>query len=169
MVIRVVYIIILLFIGSIITLQNLQRSETPKVVTERFFHEYIQCLNLVDHPGGPYKDSTEPAWSICSKDDFYLTDQLKDVIFKSQSQFTGDPLLCAQDIPKSVTYGNEVISGDRATVEMISDYGGSQYKTIVNLIKVNGEWKTDFVQRRFDASDNFPGGLLRCDLLPNEQ
>jgi hypothetical protein len=55
-----------------------------------------------------------------------------------------DPFLCAQNIPRRITYDRPVVSGDAATVVTHQDYGGQRPSAKTYRMRlVGGAWKLD--------------------------
>jgi hypothetical protein len=55
-----------------------------------------------------------------------------------------DPFLCAQNLPRRITYDPPVVSGDAATVVTHQDYGGGRPNAKTYRMRlVGGAWKLD--------------------------
>jgi len=103
----------------------------PEEIVQAFYDAYIT------YEGNPLVDKTYQS-SIILTEDFiaYLDDFIADgMLF--------DPILCAQDRPEMIITGKAEISGDQATVLVLSNFAGHSFK--VELRQIDEVWKINMV------------------------
>lgn len=121
----------LAFSGNKAYRENTELSSGIEETVKDFYNGYLQ------YDGNPLVDKAYQS-NVFLSDDF--------IIFLDEFTSGGmmyDPILCAQDIPQSITVGDPTLSGDRATVPVETSFEGHHFE--VELKQVEGEWKIDNV------------------------
>jgi len=111
-----------------------RRGMTPEEVVSAFYTWYIDY-----YPGNPRVDGSLAAGG-------YLTEEHLQRIDEMYAGFVGggaDPLLCAQDVPTSVSVHPSVITGEHAALLMDTSVAGQTLE--VHLHLVDGLWQIDRV------------------------
>ena len=120
------------FSGNIAYRENTQLNSDIEVIVKDFYNGYIQ------YDGNPLVDKAYQSNAFLSDDFIVFLDE-----FTSEGMMY-DPILCAQDIPQSITVGDPIPSGDRVTVPVKTSFEGHHFE--VELKQVDGEWKIDNVR-----------------------
>jgi hypothetical protein len=104
-------------------------GQTPEQVTETFYSWYIQSTQGIPPRRAPYAQTG------------YLTDDLLNQIERTTASFDKggyDPILCAQDIPESVSVSPIAAEGDSASVLVNTSFPGHSFQVALTL--VDGVW-----------------------------
>ncbi len=136
------------------TPQALEEYEpgAPEQVVERFYNWYVGYIRNVGDPlsGGAYRSSEYLAEALI---------QEVDGIIASREQDGPDPFLCAQDVPKGLTFDGfdaAAVSGDRASLVVRTSLEGHSFT--VELQRMDGRWAiSDVICAGADASASQAG------------
>jgi hypothetical protein len=104
--------------------------DTPELVVERF---YLWYLDYARNTGNPLVDRAYRTRSDLMPEWIQSVDNLL------HTAAGYDPFLCAQDIPESFMVGQAAVSGEQATLTMLTSFPGHSFTVALEL--VSGTWK----------------------------
>lgn len=100
-------------------------NEAPSIAPDHIVQDFYTWF-LEIGPEGEIRDYHESE---------LLSEEAKQAL--ESASFSASPIVCAQDLPDSVTAESASISGDQASVVVMSSFGNS---ITVNLKLVDGQW-----------------------------
>ena len=115
---------------------------SPKEVVENYYDWYIRETNhrsFVNYYLGGLIKGLIASGDYIKKE--YLTDQFIHHI-ENTGYLSGDPILCSNDLARSISVGDMVIDGANAAVTLIREIGTNSEITIY-LKQIDGHWKID--------------------------
>ncbi len=108
-------------------------------VTTSFYEKYDSCMK------NPPAEATGKVGEYCQNNSGLTTSAFADNLEKGGTAKAGaDPIICAQNMPESITVNPEVqITVNKGVVFVSEKLGQSQIEIHANLLKENGSWKID--------------------------
>jgi hypothetical protein len=103
----------------------------PEEIVQAFYNGYIA------HEGNPLVDKIYQNRMMLTDDFIAYMDDF------TATEIHYDPILCAQDRPERIITGKAEISGDLATVPVLSNFAGHSFE--VKLLRVDDAWQIDRV------------------------
>lgn len=116
-------------------------KDSPSANSQTFYDWYANCLN--SSPAGicNYKESKLVSSELVNRIAAY-DENFNKQCGDSPGCNHGDLILCAQNVPQSISVDNEKISGSTATVTVHTTYGASGDNPLtVSLKNESGTWK----------------------------
>ncbi len=116
---------------------------TPEQTVESFYGWYISIAGYdpeADVVRNPLQDGSYAESELVSAG---LVERIDAIVASFDGMGGYDPLICAQDIPQSVTVGEAEIEGGAALVPVTTSFEGHSFS--VRLVQVGGEWQIDEV------------------------
>lgn len=105
--------------------------DIPNTPAEQVVQEFYDWY--ISYPGHPIVSGAYAEHALVGED-------LVNTVEKDREDgLIADPILCAQDIPNSVTAGEAVVDGSTARVHVTTSWEGHELD--VELQAVDGEWK----------------------------
>jgi hypothetical protein len=116
---------------------------TPDAVVSGFYEWYLDYIGEAGERRNPLVDRAYRTSEFLSEGFVAKVDEQ----LASAEHFLGDPFLMAQDVPVKVEVGAAEVEGDEASVLVEMTWGGNPVpsKRMVNLVRVDGEWRIDQV------------------------
>lgn len=117
-------------------------GEAPEAVVQSFYDWYVEAAAFDPEAGsrgaplqeGLYRDRPELSEAFVAELDATLADP---------AGLVADPLLCAQDVPETVTPGEASLEGETASVPVTTSFSGHSFT--VELVKADTGWRIDGV------------------------
>lgn len=111
--------------------ENSEETTSPEAAVQEFYDWYIS------YEGNPLVDHAYRDYPYLTKDFIMHLDQF------TSNGMQYDPILCAQDVPQSVTPGKGDVEGSRVVVPVTTSFEGHQFQ--VELRQIEGTWMVDSV------------------------
>ncbi len=108
--------------------------QSPEIVVETFYSSYLNCFNRhFENLNG--KSPREN----CPFDQYQVLDM--NLVDKLNNYIGGDPILCAQDLPTSISVDPGSIQGNTATTIVHESGFNKDNPVTVDLTLENNQWK----------------------------
>jgi hypothetical protein len=110
-------------------------AELPNIPAQQVVQEFYDWY--ITYPGHPIVSGAYAEHALVGEQ------LVKAVEQQREDGLIADPILCAQDVPNSVTAGEAVVDGNTAQVHLTTSFEGHELD--VELQVIDGEWKINKV------------------------